>query len=211
MAGSFAERYRKLLADITGNSSSNYGYSLRAVETAEVQLGLRIPDALRDYYLSVGRHELNHVHNRILSPDDLSVSQRRLVFQEENQCVLYWGVRARTTAVDPMVFQTMDFEDGDWVAETRCSQFLPGMLCWYATGSMPHAGYSDQMDAVVARRLMRGWPLAGRSGVHSAFVRNGQVVCVEESGAGVMMSLGTRSSKDFKALVSELGIGIHER
>lgn len=210
MAGKFAEVYRQLLAAITGRKSSNHGYSPREVEAAEAELGLRIPEALRDYYLSVGKHELNRIHNRVLPPEDLSVSQGRLVFMEENQCVVFWGVRARTTAIDPKVFQTMDVDDGDWRAETRCSQFLPGMLCWYATGTMPFRGYSEEMSALEARRLVKGWPSAGRSGVHTAFERRGQIVCIEDSGAGVVVRLGTRSSKEFKALVSEFGIALHE-
>jgi hypothetical protein len=211
MAGRFAEGYRNVLTAITGSASSAHGYPLRAVEVAEARLGFAIPEALRDYYLSVGRHELNRVHNRLWPPDDLEVFQGRLVFLEENQCVVYWGVRRRTTAADPVVSQTMDLDDGEWSAEVRCSLFLPAMLCWYAAGSwMPHTGYTDEMPHAAARRLVRGWPSAGRSGVHSAFVRPGQVVTVEESGGGVVVRLGTRSRRDFEALVSEFGVGVHE-
>ena len=210
MVGSFAEGYRKLLAAITGRASSANGYPLRMVEAAEARLRMSIPEALRDYYLSVGRHELNCVHNRLWSPTDLEVCQGRLVFLEENQCVVYWGVRRRTTATDPVVSQTMDLDDGAWVAETRCSLFLPAMLCWYAASDwLPHTGYSDQMARAAARRLVRGWPSAGRSGVHSAFVRRRQVVSIEDSGAGVVVRLGTRTRQDFDALVSEFGIAIH--
>ena len=116
MAERFAESYRKLLAAITGRASAAHGYPLRAIEAAEARLGFAIPEALRDYYLSVGRHELNRVHNRLWSPDDLEVSHGRLVFLEENQCVVYWGVRSRTTAADPVVSQTMDLDDGEWFA-----------------------------------------------------------------------------------------------
>ncbi len=211
MAGKFAEGYRRVLTDIIGRASSAHGYPLRQIEAAEADIGFTIPSALRNYYLSVGRHKLNRVHNRLLAPADLSVSQGRLVFMEENQSVLFWGLRRRTAAADPMVFRTMDPDDDEWVAEARCSQFLPAMLCWYAaSGSMPHTGYSDEIDHEDARRLVRSWPSAGRSAVHSAFVRGGQVVCLEEFGGGVMVRLGTRSRKDFDALVSEFGIGIHQ-
>ncbi len=52
--------------------------------------------------------------------------------------------------------------------------------------------------------------MATRSGVHSAFVRPGQVITVEESGSGVVVQLGTRSRRNFTALVSEFGVGIHK-
>lgn len=211
MAGRFAEGYRNVLTAITGRASSAHGYPPRALAVAEARLGFAIPEALRDYYLSVGRHELNRVHNRLWSPDELEVSASRLVFLEENQCVVYWGVRRRTTAADPVVSQTADLDDGEWAAEVRCSLFLPAMLCWYAAGGwMAHTGYTDEMDPAAARRLVRGWSSAGRSGVHTAFVRGGQVVTVEESGGGVVVRLGTRSRRDFDSLVSEFGVGVHE-
>ncbi|OWK38064.1 hypothetical protein FRUB_07184 [Fimbriiglobus ruber] len=200
-----------MLAAITGRTSSTHGYPLRMVEAAEARLGFAIPEALRDYYLSVGRHELNRVHNRLWSPGDLEVSHGRLVFLEENQCVIYWGVRRRTTSADPVVFQTMDLDDGEWVAEVRCSLFLPAMLCWYAaSGSMPHMGYTDQLPHVTARRMVRGWPPVGRSSVHSAYIRDGQVVCIEESGGDAVVRIGTRNRRDFDTLVSEFAVGVHE-
>lgn len=210
MAGRFADGYRSVLAAITGRASSVHGYPPRAVEAAEARLGFAIPDALRDYYLSVGRHELNRVHNRLRSPNDLEVANGRLVFLEENQCVVYWGVRRRTTAADPVVSQTTDLDDGEWSAEVRCSLFLPAMLCWYAAGWMPHTGDTDEMPHADARRLVRGWPPAGRGGVHSAFARPGQVVTVEEAGRGALIRLGTRSLRDFDAVVSGFGIGVHQ-
>jgi hypothetical protein len=210
MAGRFAERYRTVLAAITGRASSAHGYTRRAVEAAEARLGFGIPEALRDYYLSVGRHELNRIHNRLWSPDDLEVSQGRLVFLEENQCVVYWGVRRRTTAADPLVSQTMDLDDGGWAADARCSLFLPAMLCWYAAnGSMPYMGYSEQMAPRDAQHLVRGWQSAGRSAVHSAYLRGGQVVCIEDAGSGVVVRLGARSRRDFDAVVSEFGGVVH--
>ena len=57
---------------------------------------------------------------------------------------------------------------------------------------------------------MRGWPSAGRSGVHSAFARPGQVVTVEEAGSGVVVRLGTRSCREFEALASGFGVGVHQ-
>jgi hypothetical protein len=208
MEGGFAEGYRSVLAAITGRTSSSYGYPRREIEAAETRLGFGIPATLRDYYLSVGRHELNRVHNRLWSPDELEMHDRRLVFQEENQCVMYWGVR-RTTAADPVVSQTMDLDDAEWRREVRCSLFLPSMLCYYAAGWMPHTGYTDELPHAAARRLVRGWPSAGRSGVHSAFARPGQVVTVEEAGGGVVVRLGTRSRRDYETLVAGFGIGVH--
>jgi hypothetical protein len=166
---------------------------------------------LRDYYLSVGRHKINRAHNRLWPPEALEISQGRLVFVEENQCVVFWGVRSRTAAKDPVVFQTTDLEDGDWFAETRCSVFLTAMMCWQAVaGGLSHIGYSDHLSPAAARRLMRGWSPAGRMAGLSAFVKEGQVVCVLDERDAAVLHVGSRSRRGFQALQSELGVGIHE-
>jgi hypothetical protein len=75
---------------------------------------------------------------------------------------------------------------------------------------MPYTGYSDQMPPRDARRLVRGWQSTGRSAVHSAYTRGGQVVCIEDSGGGVIVRLGARSRRDFDAVVSEFGGAVHK-
>ena len=210
MAEAWATRFRGLLADITGRASASHGYPPRAIETAESRTGIRFPGPLREYYLSVGRHKINRAHNRLLPPDALFVAQGRLVFMEENQSVVYWGVLA-TAAVDPVVFQTTEPDDGDWQAESKCSRFLSAMLCWQAVGGgLPYIGYCDPIAPPAARRLTRDWPAAGRMGGLSAFVRNGQVVCVLDEGAFALLHVGASSRRSFQALAAELGMPVHE-
>jgi hypothetical protein len=211
VAEALAERFRGLLSDIIGRASRGHGYPARSVEAAETRLGLRLPEPLRDYYLSVGRHKINRAHNRLWPPDALAVSQGRLVFMEENQCVVFWGVRGGSPAADPVVSQTTDLEEGDWVAESACSQFLPAMLCWQAVGGgLPHIGYSEPLDQVAVRRSLRGWPRVGRIQDLSAFVREGQVVCVIREGESALLHIGARSRRDFQALESGLGVELNE-
>jgi hypothetical protein len=207
----WADRFRGLLASITGRAAAGHGYPAHAVESAEARLGIRLPTPLREYYLSVGRHQINRAHNRLWPPDALEISRGRLVFMEENQCVVFWGVGSRSAAADPVVFQTTDLEDGGWSAESSCSQFLPAMLCWQAvSGGLPHIGYSDPLAPGAARRLTRGWFPAGRIGELAAFVRDGQVVCILEEGEAALLHAGSRSRRDFQALASELGVPAHE-
>jgi hypothetical protein len=211
MAAGWASPFRRLLADIAGRAAPSHGYPLAAVKGAEARLGVKLPGPLRDYYLSVGRHKLNQAHNRLLPPGRLYVSHGRLVFMEENQWVVFWGVRSRSPAADPIVFQTTDPDDGYWAAESPCSQFLPAMLCWQAvSGGLPHIGYSDRIDSAAASRLAAGWPPAGRIGELSAFARGGRVVCLLFEDKSALVTIGARSRRDFQGLASELGIAVHE-
>lgn len=214
MGGQFAEGYREILASIAGRTSANQGYPLKAIEAAEGRLGFRIPEALRDYYLAVGRHELNRVFHQLRLPEELEVSGGRLLFMDENQGAYCWGVGRRTASADPMVVQLMDEDEGQSIS-VRCSAFLPAMLCYFATSEwLPHKGYSDEMPAAAARRLVKGWASAGRCDVHSAYVRDGLVVTIERYEEryddGVQVRVGSRNRRQYDALVSEFGIAIHQ-
>jgi hypothetical protein len=212
MAEAWAEQFRGPLTDITGRAAQSHGYAPRTVEAAAARLGLGLPEPLRDYDLSVGRHAINQAHNRLWPPDALEVSQGRLVFMEENECVVFWGVGIRSMAADPIVFLTDDLEDGDWWArETRCSRFLSTMMCWQAVGGgLPHTGCTEMIDATEARRALRGWPSVGRLNDLTAFVRDGRVVCVLTDDDSAQLHVGARSRRDFLALSSELGVEVEE-
>jgi hypothetical protein len=211
MSETWAETYSELLANIVGRTVPSHGYSMRAVESAEARLGIRLPGPLRDYYLSVGRHKINRAHNRLWPPGALEVAQGRLVFMEENQCVVFWGVPSRSRAADPVVFQTTDLEDGYWAPESACSRFLRAMMCWQAVGGgVPHRGYAEYLEPAAARRLMRGWSVVGRMGELTAFVQSGRVACLLDEGRWALLEVAARSRRDFQALVVELGVVVHE-
>ena len=209
MANTWAKYYRTLLTDIVGRVAKSHGFPVRAIEAAETRLGYRLPASLRDYYLTIGRHPLNRVHNRLLPPDDLEVHRGRLVFMEENQRVVFWGLQGRSTAADPLVFQTTDLDTGEWFVEARCSRFLSAMLCWQAISGLPHTGYSNPMPVADARRATRGWRTAGRLNGMDTFVCDGGVVCALEDGASVILHIGTRTTRTLRAVASELGVGLH--
>lgn len=211
MKDDWADQFRRLLADIVGRTVAGSGYPPRAIEAAESRLGVRLPGPLRSYYLAVGRHKINQVHNRLLSPDDLFVSRRHLVFMEDNQSAVYWGIGARSAAADPVVSQTLDPDEGGWAAESPCSKFLPATLCWQAVnGGLPYTGYSDPVDPAVVRRFTRGWPPAGHVGKASAFARGGRALCVLVEDTSALVYLGARGRRDFRSAASELGVPVHE-
>jgi hypothetical protein len=199
------------LADITGRAAGNHGFATNVLEAAESRLGVRLPSPLRGYYGSIGRHKINRAFNRLLPPGGLEISQGRLVFMEENQCVVFWGVRCKSAAADPVVFQTTDPEDGDWFAESTSSQFLSAMLCWQAVGGgAPYMGWSNPIDLATVRRLSRKWSLVGRIKELSAFLGDGSVVCVLKEGTSATLHVASSNRRRFQALKSETGLGIHE-
>jgi hypothetical protein len=211
MAEAWADQFRGLLTDITGRGAASAGYAPRAVKAAEDRLGVGLPGPLRDYYLSVGRHAINRAHNRLLPPEEVEVSHGRLVFMEENQRVVFWGVPTRSRAADPVVSQNGDLEGGEWWAETRCSTFLSAMMCWQAVGGgLPHVGITELIHSTEARRAMRGWRPVGRINDLSAFVLRGRVVCVLSDGEDAQLHVGARNRLDLQALGAEMGVEVEE-
>ena len=85
----FASRYRQAFADLGFPLGEREALDPQALETMPLG-GLRLPGALRDYYLVAGRERrLNSSFNRLLAPADVFVEAGRVVFMEENQAAVY--------------------------------------------------------------------------------------------------------------------------
>jgi hypothetical protein len=99
----FAGRYRALFALLGQPLKPEDGWSPDTLAHLNLE-GVRLPEALRAYYLVAGNERrLNHSFNRLLALEDVFVEAGRLVFMEENQNVVYWGVSGDDA--NPMVEQ----------------------------------------------------------------------------------------------------------
>lgn len=73
------------------------GYGEDALQAVEDDLGVRLPAALREVYLLLGRRtDLTAVQDPLLPLDRLSVDRAEavIVFRRENQSCAEWGVAA---------------------------------------------------------------------------------------------------------------------
>lgn len=84
------------------------GYSEEEIAAAEVRLGIRLPEALREFYALAGnRDSLIRKYNRMLTLKEIFFSRDRkyLYFWKENRDILYFGVRIdETHENDPIVY-----------------------------------------------------------------------------------------------------------
>ncbi|WP_440135416.1 hypothetical protein [Chitinophaga sancti] len=81
-----------------------------------------LPEVLMTYYLSLGKQEaINYAHNRLLLPGEIDFSQDDyLVFYEENQGVVYWGIKKADLALpNPPVYGNYSGDEmqPDWHQE----------------------------------------------------------------------------------------------
>jgi len=109
----FADDAKGLVGSVFGAVEAGHGLSERTIGVAEKRLGVRLPGVLREYYRLLGRHrEVSRGMNRLLGPSELCVSNRALVFAEENQGVFVAGVlEAELGEEDPAVRE--DYRNGE--------------------------------------------------------------------------------------------------
>jgi hypothetical protein len=91
------------------------GFPAEELDAAEQRLGLRLPTALREAHMLLGRRgDLCRNQDPLLAPDKLFVYEGALVYQAENQGVAHWGILVA------------DLEDDDPPAFHRISSSDPG-------------------------------------------------------------------------------------
>ncbi|MFE4172318.1 SMI1/KNR4 family protein [Streptomyces sp. NPDC056909] len=108
---------RGFVADWLRPLGEDDGWAESDLTAAEGRLGLRLPLALREAYLLLGRRpDLTSNHDVLLSPAELYVDDagEALVFRHENQGAASWGILlGELTAEDPAVLIRADLADKD--------------------------------------------------------------------------------------------------
>jgi hypothetical protein len=205
----FTERLKSTFATLARPLMPEDGEPEPSVAESEARLGLRLPPVLRAYYLLAGRcDQFNLPHNRLLRPEKWSVDGGKLVFLEENQCVVVWGVEAGTSPEDdPPVYQgpKVRGRPTEWYLEhERCSEFLLVMLHLQAVwGGYEFLGGSEITPAAL-EEFLKGWTLVGRISQLRAFSREGSAACVIQDGGPSQLYVGGQTERDFEAIEAEL-------
>ena len=185
MARPFRGRFRAIAEPLFGRPlKAEDGYSKAELDSVSARCGYRLPEALLDFYLVVGRFEqVIEAHNRFYAPDGLIRMDGRLVFCEENQAVVYWGYEEEDGGqTDPPVLQGVDDEPIEWHPEADCcSDFLAGMIYWQALfGGLPN--FQTETMPLLVRAAARGaWPLVWEDEDTQVFSRGSVVFALTDA------------------------------
>ncbi len=184
MKSNLQDGYRSLFGRLGFPLSKRDSISEVQIAKAETKVGIRLPAAMRDYYLVAGRERvLNHAFNRLCLPSEWELHLGKLIFMEENQTVVVWGVTATTRPThDPPVFQAPLVSGAldQWhVEHNRCSTFLKFMIHLQAAygGGMPFTASAQASDGL-SSKLRREWSFGGEVNGMRAHSREGRVVCI---------------------------------
>jgi uncharacterized protein (TIGR02996 family) len=211
----FTLRYQTAFAALARPLRPRDGVPEGRVARGERRLGIRLPRALRNYYLVAGRLDQFNVdvHDHLMPPESWELDSGIVEFLDENQGVARWGVKADDpVGDDPPVFHTYYGEPMDWnKIHPRCSEFLVTHLYLHAVwGGMKYLGKATDIgQAEVTQalaKLEKTWPFVGEDSDLLAFGKDGQAACVVPS---LGLYVGGREREDYDAVVAEFsGIGV---
>ncbi len=202
--------YRRAFETLGRPLNSKDRVRVAELRAAEPRLGVRIPQALADFYRSAGRaDDFTSVFNRLLPPGELAMESGKLMFLAENQAVVVWGTDAGAGPTDdPPAYQATNGEPLVWeCVNGRCSVFLLVMLHWEAAfaGAMPHAS-TAAVQANLVELLDRNWSFVGEVNGLRAYNKPGASVCFLRWEDEWRVFAGSTSGAGMDALAAELGV-----
>jgi hypothetical protein len=187
------------------------------IVAAERALGVPLPHALRELYARTGSLQALHaVHNTLVPIDQVGFAADHLIFYEENQGVVAWGIaRSRLSDGDPPVDQGQppNTEQGPWTFYPEfasVSEFACAQAAWQAVqGGLPFVGVLQQPEKagrVDARSMARA---LGSEALITESMRAWLVDGGVAMGAGDgYIGLATREAQQFVDASALLGIEI---
>jgi hypothetical protein len=216
----FKKIYQEVFQTFGYPLSERTALSSGVLAEAEKRLGVRVPAALREYYLVAGRERrFNMSCNRLLPPSEWRVDKQRLVFMEENQAVCCWGVSIRNqSSDDPPVSEGIeDDESMTWYPlHRKCTVFLAAMLHHQAvSGGLPHC-FCESIDLSNISNIRFGnheWTYYGELKGEEVYSRPNQVFCYSLfdpplGRQGWTIMAGAKTKRDLQAIGSELGVSV---
>jgi hypothetical protein len=137
---------------------ANAGYTEEELSALELRLKITIPDVLRRYYKILGRNgHVNDSFNRLTSLGEIGFSEDgHLVFYEENQAVVLWGIAQEDiAAANPPVYGTYDSNRAEWFMDSDTMEhFLLSMAWWNgALGGLNYTAFTDLEEDLAPEKL----------------------------------------------------------
>jgi hypothetical protein len=90
---------------------------------------------MHKYYLAAGEADrLSRAHNLLFRPEELRLEEDYLIFMEENQGVVHWGIAMpKLVHPDPTVWQRVNRDPAEWYSERMdSSTFITKDRAWQA-------------------------------------------------------------------------------
>lgn len=198
----------------------NIGFAESEIAVMEKAMNITLPAKLREYYLTLGKHEaLNNSYNRLLEPQGgvAFSDDGYLVFYEENQGVVNWGMKKDDLQQpDPAVYggYTDDKGNFNWYLELPATETSLLMLAVYngVLGGLKYNGnFLEGVKPEVVNYIKANWQELPdiSSNVQRIFTRDYEEVISlsidsEKNCSGIF--IGTNDEDRFNKMIDTLDV-----
>jgi hypothetical protein len=198
--------------------NENHGFPESDIVALEKQLNIVLPAKLREYYLTLGKHEaINNSYNRLLQPAQIELSDEYLIFYEENQGVVNWGIKKEDLLQpDPPVYGGYTDDKGhlNWYLELPATETSLLMLAVYngVLGGLKYNGnFLEGVKPEVVSFIKENWQEHPdiSSNVQRIFTRDYEEMISlsidsEKNCSGIF--IGTNDEKRFNNMIDTLDV-----
>jgi hypothetical protein len=127
------------------------GYSEEEIAEAEARLGIRLPEALREWYGFAGKRKELYKQNYIDSLENLSIWNGMLTVWSENQDVCRWGIiEADLSKENPPVYVEDDNCKNKWKVARNIEDFTFSFLVNEYDASAPFRCREYKIDVKIS-------------------------------------------------------------
>ena len=133
-------RFRELLTRALGRELGPGDEIPRErLATAEHRLGFPLPEVMADFYMRAGGAPEFQAHSSLRAPEALEVEAGFLIFMEENQRVVDWGIPLPVDSDrDPIVWQCVNCDPPEFYSEEMpFSEFIVRILAFTRGTDLP--------------------------------------------------------------------------
>ncbi|HEY0075605.1 MAG TPA: SMI1/KNR4 family protein [Abditibacteriaceae bacterium] len=204
----FTSQYRAAFSNLGRPLKDEDAISEEEIIAVETRLSCVLPASLKDFVRVAGRaDDFFGVFDRLISLEEWCLDDGKLVFMEENQAVVLWGVELEKVE-DPPVFQATNAAPLAWdEVSACCSKFLMTMLHFEATfgGAMPFCG-SAVVKPQIRTQLDKEWNFVGEVTEIRAYHQSGCALCFTEWDGDWQVFAGATEQSTLNEIAKKLKI-----
>jgi len=162
------ERLASFAGEWHGSRAVETAYAEVVIDEVEEVLEFRVPDALRAFYCRFGAlHRAITEQDPLRDPYDLWIEEGVLVFLDENQQVLCWGVPGEHLGMEDPEVVALEAGGDRWETGETVSAFLTRRFVTETILGAPNQGIVQDPEAAVS--LLRATGLEGVASEVRAF------------------------------------------
>ncbi len=207
----YIDFYRQLFASVGKNLNHEDGIPDSEIDNQAVRLGVHVPASVRAFYRVAGREtQFNQEHDRLLLPNQWYLDHGRLIFYEENQCVVNYGFKViDANQDDPIAYAANPDDEEFWVAGGPITKYLSLQTYWQAVfgGAIGYVGWchvcTNSPD--ISDRLSAWEDVGELSGIR-CYLKPGRIIWFGKDGDGFVVFGGVVNADDKDILAQDLGL-----